>query len=393
MTNNYVGYIQDISFNDTCDRMVVSTTAKPLIIYKKVKIISDCLIYQPTNQIQKSKSSENIFNLDNIEEQNNQEISDNDSLKGLALMEHNFPKNHEILERNKEFEYRWEKEEDWKIDGPITRIEWANRELGNIFACCCYNKCIYIFQEEKIDNNLKWNITRIKSFCDSVMDISFLPNKFSLQIAWVSLDGNLNISKPSNLLKEWETNKKSKFENGCTCLCCNPSNLDPLTIVVGLKKNIYDKNQEDNPDKKEENNKIDMSGNTISGNDLLQIIYYKQLISGQVILPIKDCGHEDDITDVDWANQNGRTHHMICSTSKDGKFIIWEINLFQEDINSQNFFSYKKILEFNHIKPLWRCSFNDSGTIASCIDEDGETFVFLKVSKNKFIKLDIQKSK
>ena len=81
---------------------------------------------------------------------------------------------------------------------------------------------------------------------------------------------------------------------------------------------------------------------------------------------------------------------MICSTSKDGKFIIWEINLFQEN-NSHNFFSYKNIFEFDHIKPLWRCSFNDTGIFASCIDEDGDTFVFLKTGKNKFVKLDIDK--
>ena len=86
---------------------------------------------------------------------------------------------------------------------------------------------------------------------------------------------------------------------------------------------------------------------------------------------------------------------MICSTSKDGKFIIWEINLFQEEkINEDNnFFTCKKIFEFNHNKPLWRCSFNESGIIASCIDEAGETFVFLKIGKNKFTKLDIQKTK
>ena len=84
---------------------------------------------------------------------------------------------------------------------------------------------------------------------------------------------------------------------------------------------------------------------------------------------------------------------MICSTSKDGKFIIWEINLFQEDNEDNNFFNYKKIFEFNHNKALWRCSFNESGIIASCIDEAGETFVFLKIGKNKFTKLDIQKTK
>ena len=117
---------------------------------------------------------------------------------------------------------------------------------------------------------------------------------------------------------------------------------------------------------------------------------------------INNNGHDDDITDVDWANQNGRLHHMICSTSKDGKLIIWEINLYPEEtdqindnskikdnIYSSNFFSYKKLYEYEHNKPLWRCSFNESGILVSCVDEDGNIFVFLKTGRDKFIKLDI----
>ena len=82
---------------------------------------------------------------------------------------------------------------------------------------------------------------------------------------------------------------------------------------------------------------------------------------------------------------------MICTTSKDGKFIIWEINLFNEEeiIDNNELFSYKKIFEFDHDKPLWRCSFNESGILVSCIDEDGNIFVFLKTGRDKFIKLDI----
>ena len=35
MKDNYAEYIQDISFNDTSDRMVIVTTSKLVIIYKK----------------------------------------------------------------------------------------------------------------------------------------------------------------------------------------------------------------------------------------------------------------------------------------------------------------------------------------------------------------------
>ena len=134
--------------------------------------------------------------------------------------------------------------------------------------------------------------------------------------------------------------------------------------------------------------------------DLIKIVYFRN-INDPLMGSINESGHEDDITDVDWANRNGRTHHMICSTSKDGKFIIWEINLLLNEMSSKddidkinnNFFSYKKLFEYNNNKPLWRCNFNESGVMVSCIDEDGEVFVFFKIGRSKFIKLDIHKKK
>jgi WD40 repeat protein len=137
--------------------------------------------------------------------------------------------------------------------------------------------------------------------------------------------------------------------------------------------------------KKQEGNKI------LNKKDhLIQLAYFKT--SEPKWQSINEYGHEDDITDVDWANRNGRTYHMICSTSKDGKFIIWEINLLDEEKNN-NFVSCKIIHEFKHSKPLWRCCFNDTGIFASCIDEDGNTFIFLKVSKDKFVPLEKEKIK
>ena len=213
------------------------------------------------------------------------------------------------------------------------------------------------------------------------------------------MDGYLKILKFSfELGKPWEEYdiKIPKISNdGCTCLCCNPSNLDELTIVIGCKINKKEKEKDINEINiiKKDNYNNNTKNNVKNKNSLLKLILFKK--KSFKIQSINDFSHKNDITDVDWANQNGRNYHMICSTSKDGKFIILEINLFEkEKINEDdNFFTYEKIFEFNHDKPLWRCSFNESGIMASCIDEDGETFSFLKISKNKFIKLDIQKTK
>ena len=374
MEYNNKEYIQDIAFNYTCDRMVISTTSKKIIIYKKIQDNSDCLI-----SIQKNEN----------ENKSNNDSNNNSNIKLEFLS----------FQKNKEFEYRWEEIQNFVVDGPVLRIQWANIDYGNIFACSGYNKCIYLFKEEKNDKTIKWNHIIIKIFPDAVMDISFLPNIYSLGLAALTLDGYLKILKFSfELGKPWEEYdiKIPKISNdGCTCLCCNPSNLDELTIVIGCKINKKEKEKDINEINiiKKDNYNNNIKNNVKNKNSLLKLILFKK--KSFKIQSINDFSHKNDITDVDWANQNGRNYHMICSTSKDGKFIIWEINLFEkEKINEDdNFFTYKKIFEFNHDKPLWRCSFNESGTMVSCIDEDGETFSFLKISKNKFIKLDIQKTK
>ena len=460
MKDNYAEYIQDISFNDTADRMVIVTTSKLVMIYKKVLKHSDSLIllspkkkkkksYINSDMLKHFPEKENLIN-NNSESENN---SDNDSIKEDLdsifesekedsnksissenemndinnnktkkqrntyyfsetkkdsifnrksygfLNKLNLDEFSDLNQKNKEYEYRWELQLKLNIEGPVLRIQWANSEFGNLFACSGFNKWVYIFKEEKIDLNLVWNHTVIKRFSDSVMDISFLPKIYSLQLASVTLDGYLKISKRSNSWKDWETDYKLISKYGCTCLCCNPSDLDQLTIVIGCKKSKEEINSKENNDETNKNNiNININMNkTYLMNDLIKIIWFKDN-KECVIQGIKDCGHKNDITDVDWANQNGRNYHMICSTSKDGKFIIWEINLFQENninniniINNNIFFDYKTIFEFEHVKPLWRCCFNDTGIIASCIDEDGETFIFLKTRKNKFVKLDINK--
>ena len=479
-----VEYIQDISFNDACDRMIVATTSKQIIIYKKVQKNSDCLILDPSEKKKEKtiikKEEKNIFKLDdetdfdsernkrpsskslisidsnsnkksnkksskknkeknknkskskvkdskkrsktpfnkrssfekknninidkiNSDNENYNEFSDdlNNENKNMLELTYSDNPNNNFLQKNKEFDYHWEKIQFFIMDGPVLRIQWADNEFGNIFACSGYNKWIYVFKEEKYEKNIEYNHTLIKFFSDAVMDISFLPKAYNLRLASITLDGYLKILKPNESWKNWdsEISIATKISNnGCTCLCCNPSNLDDLTIVIGCKKCKEEKDINDgNTTKKESNKNLNKDLNSINNNNnnsLIKFIFFRKDHKPK-IQPLNECFHKNDITDIVWANQNGRSYHMICSTSKDGKFIIWEINLFQgKEIDDNNkFFNYKKIFEFDHDKPLWRCSFNESGIIASCIDEDGKTFSFLKIAKNQFIKLIIEKTK
>ena len=509
MEIKHVEYIQDIAFNDTYDKMAISTTSQKIIIYQKVYKKSHELIVvekeekENVNEVHykspkqgfhntisfssiadkkklKRKEVSNInlpskfnrnkrkdFNLNDSVELKNRapssrsviSIESDDSKKNRINKEQkdeeedtdfffsrsrnsNFFKSINFGSKNKfkldrinisnfndqfedsfdslynsssilkhskikEYEYRWEKVTALFIDGPALKLQWARSEFGNILACSGYNKCVNIFKEEKLGNNINWKCSaQIKEFTHSVEDITFLPEKHSLVLAAITSDGLLRIFIPLNNDTNWQSKQSLKVSDGCTSLCCNPSILDKYTIVIGCKKKSLNddlKNEKrqstDNLKMKEVIKKKDSIINN-KFKDLIKIVYFRN-INDPLMGSINESGHEDDITDVDWANRNGRTHHMICSTSKDGKFIIWEINLLLNEMSSKddidkinnNFFSYKKLFEYNNNKPLWRCNFNESGVMVSCIDEDGEVFVFFKIGRSKFIKLDIHKKK
>ena len=492
MDARHVEYIQDIAFNDICDKMAICTTSKKIIIYQKILkksndliIISDEIKKEVNNKKNKSpksnfhntigfiKSAEKKKKLkdrsniniqsklnpnlnDSIElkaklasskslisvekqdskkrkksEKNDEDEEDNDfyflsknnsnSLfksinfgrkNDFKIDRMNYGINYDLNNdsfdslnnslkhtKNKEYDYRWEKIKYLDIDGPGLRLQWANSEFGNILACSGYNKCVYIIKE---DNNEGW--TKIKEFTAIVEDISFVPRNDILELATITSDGYLKTFQ-FQVTNVWQSNHSLKVSTSeCTCLCCNPSDLDNLTIVVGCKKPFIEENKNDkNIINDETKLKLTLKKqDSIKNNQsdgLMRIVYFKD--NNIALIGVINGGHEDDITDVDWANQNGRLHHMICSTSKDGKFIIWEINLLPEEITFKNdgnkinnsFFTYKKLFEYEHKKPLWRCSFNESGILVSCIDEDGENLVFLKILRDKFIKLDINKQK
>ena len=521
MEINHVEYIQDIAFNDTCDKMAISTTSQKIIIYQKVNKKSNELIVvekelkdnkdntkdkngkkgndnnkDDNKKKEKYKSPQSTKNLKNnspkaekikqngkdkvnslsrftTKKKGGHKLNDSMEIRNITMSpksmisldsdeskkskqyiekngdEGNFfrarnpnlfksidfagknnykldrinmshfddpndnsfdslDNSHSFYTKSKEFDYRWEKIYSLFIDGPALRLQWARSEFGNILACGGYNKCVYILKEEKMRNNTSWRCSsQIKEFTDSVEDLSFVPKNHSLLLATLSSDGSLKLFNPLNNETNWQLKQSLNIsKNGCTCLCCNPSNLDKLTIVIGCKKGKLSNEIKNEKNKPNEDSKALKIQETVKNkiNGLIKIVYFMD-INNPIKGIINEYGHEDDITDVDWANQNGRTYHMICSTSKDGKFIIWEIHLLIEEMNNEdddddndnnemdknNFFSYKKMFEYKHPKPLWRCSFNESGVMVSCVDEDGEVLVFYKIGKNKFIKLDIHK--
>lgn len=86
-------------------------------------------------------------------------------------------------------------------------------------------------------------------------------------------------------------------------------------------------------------------------NELIQIYAYSDSKKEYVLLE-KLIGHTDSITDVQWASQFGRSYHMIASSSKDGKVIIWKVFL-EYDYNNDHFdnvtIKSSKMFIYDHI--------------------------------------------
>lgn len=72
-----------------------------------------------------------------------------------------------------------------------------------------------------------------------------------------------------------------------------------------------------------------------NNNELIQIYGYSDNKKEYVLIE-KLVGHTDSITDVQWASQFGRSYHMIASSSKDGRVIIWKVYL-DYDYNNEHF--------------------------------------------------------
>lgn len=268
----------------------------------------------------------------------------------------------------------WTQLGSWDAQDAVFKLQWSHPDFGNILASCGFDKWVIIWQEEKEDDKFNWKLrAKIQDFSESVEDISFCPRVHGLKLASATLNGKVKIFEPTDYTNYRNWNcivTKDVSVAGCSSLCWNPSLLDPQTLVVGCL----------------------LEGNKGNKGHLLQIFSFNEGKKEYSLIACLEGGHNNNITDVEWASQFGRSFHLIASTSLDMKLIIWKIDLGFEK-KAQHFddikITYSILYEYKHNKPLWRLSWNISGSLVSVIDEDGKVLVFKKISKESFEKFDI----
>ena len=364
-------YLQDIAFNYYGDKCALCNLNN-IKIYKKIdKEKLSYIINDLNNNINFNNCNNNNINNNNNNSNNNSDIE-------------------------------WEKIYDEETPFPLLKIEWAYPDNDDILAAISF-KSVLIFKviEEIIDNKSKtilYQLNKITENNDNISDISFCPKKNGSIFAYVTLNGFIKIYDSSDYKWEIKFNKKiNSF--GCSCICWNPSNFDPESLIIGCKmnKNNYNNdNIDNNNDNNNNNNNNNIDNN--NNNNLLKIFLFKKVKNSESEI-IKDISNEhlDDITDVKWCNQNGRDYHLIASTSLDMKLLIWKINIdyikdFYLDEYNDIKIKYEKIFEFKNSfnLPFEKCSFNNIGNLLSCIDKKGNIFVFFKTGKTEFKKINIK---
>jgi len=237
----------------------------------------------------------------------------------------------------------WKQTAEWKAHTAIvSKVIWAHPEFGQVLASFSADHTVCIWEEEDVRQEGKpWAKRKeITDFKDEVTDIAFAPNHLGLKIATSSADGFIRIYEAKDimdlsnwgLIAEWEASK-----GGCSCLAWNPSQFDRPALVVGS-----------------------------SATPELKVWEFQEAQARWKQL-FALAGHTDEIYDVSWAPNLGRTFHLIASASKDKTLRIWRL----PTNKATPFTPHEDATLPCHKDAVWRAEWNVTGTILASSGDDG----------------------
>uniref|UniRef100_A0A6A7GD02 Nuclear pore complex component n=1 Tax=Hirondellea gigas TaxID=1518452 RepID=A0A6A7GD02_9CRUS len=246
---------------------------------------------------------------------------------------------HQIKIYEKDENGSWIKVQEIKHhSASVQRVAWSRPEFGPILASSSTDLFVQIYVEtDKGPNERVWKLKAklVDSVC-AVTDIAFAPLAQGLRLATCSRDGFVRVYEAMDVmnLSSWSLVEQFRAdEKDCHCIDWNESPFDPYQIVVGTRNSA----------------KIWEYSND-----------YKRWQSVCLL-----DGHTEDIYDVVWAPKMGRKYHLIATGCKDGIVRIFKIS-------SKGEFTVNLVAELNqHQSPVWRVSWNVTGTILASSGSDG----------------------
>jgi nucleoporin SEH1 len=252
----------------------------------------------------------------------------------------------------------WHLADSWKAaDASIIKCVWAHPEHGQVVACCSIDRTVRIFEECGGDGKRWVERARLVDARAAVHDIWFAPHHQGLRLASVAADGIVRIYEalePNNL-SHWTLmddfsvlDSGSSEEDGDTamskmppreseasfCLTWCPSRFAQPSLAVGSMDTVR--------------------------------LYVQDGASGKW-RSAGELPHPSLIRDITWAPSMGRSWHQLATACKDGHVRIFKLT--EQDGTWQA----QCIGDFDdHGQPVWRVSFNVTGTILSSAGDDAK---------------------
>ncbi|XP_062599800.1 nucleoporin SEH1-like [Saccostrea cucullata] len=253
----------------------------------------------------------------------------------------------------------WKCTASWKThSGSVFRVTWAHPEFGQVLATCSFDRQAAVWEENFGDvsrEGVKSNWIKKSILVDSrtaVTDVKFAPKHLGLQLAICCSDGMVRIYECPDVMNisQWSLQHDIQTKFKCSCLSWNSSRMHPPMIAVGSDDN--------NP----------------SGGGKCQVFEYndstRKWTKVETIVAVTDPVH-----DVAFAPNLGRSYHLLAIASKELKIISLTPLGRDSVIGNQavvSRFEMKQVASFpDHESPVWRVSWNVTGTVLSSSGDDG----------------------
>ncbi|CAD8077948.1 unnamed protein product [Paramecium sonneborni] len=268
---------------------------------------------------------------------------------------------------------KWEKSAECKFhDGPIWKIRWADPKFGQLIATCSQDKGVGVWEEKKflqespsgqkqIIVQWKQRILILESK-EAVADIQFGSKSNGLLLAIAYVDGKLQIHRAheqNQFIKEGED--VHIMDYGLRAISWNRAPLEREMLVAA-----------GNAEQQKYLSKIKIDHSHSMKTMAIWMLQYENQKLG--MKKIHEFEEEKTINDVQWANQNGKSFHLIASASIEG-VKIWQIKIVKEtEVEKMKVFNINRETKPNY--QAYRVSWNILATLlaVSCeskkIDEN-----------------------
>lgn len=275
-------------------------------------------------------------------------------------------------------------------DGPITKVKWANPNYGSMIATASQDQTIIIWLERKIMNKTgnqerKWEkksvITESKG---TISDIKFFSYYDKLSISVATSEGAVKLYKPNNYTDfgEWTCYHDKKFtENGINTITWCKNKFLPPSFSISCKEN-KSLSASNHPVKEK---MLFLCTKTSSESQELNFskfaFEFKDPKKNSII------HHCEEVYDVSWCNDIGRSFELIASCGKDGVIVWYVQNLDHELLDSEIIFRKAFRLNPEENISVWRVSWNIAGSILAASDEKNSINFYKKDGIDNWKKL------